>query len=95
MAKLENNELNQVSGGAGAAFAPPAGALTAEAAKKAAADAVKVNVADCMFLKCKLDFDDGMWEWELEFVANKMKYEVSIDAMTGTVLEMEIEPILC
>lgn len=95
MAKLENEELYQVTGGKGAAFAPPAGALTAEAAKKAALDAVKANAADAIFIKCKQDFDDGMWEWELEFIANKMKYEVTLDAMTGTLLEMEVEPILC
>jgi len=45
------------------------------------------------FTKVKLDYDDGRWEYELEFIGGVMEYEVTIDAYSGTVLDYEAEAI--
>lgn len=43
------------------------------------------------FTKCHLDMDDGRKEYEIEFIANGMKYEYNIDAATGRIVEFDID----
>lgn len=65
--------------------------ITEEAAKTAALEYAKVDSASTVFTECKLDYDDGIVVYEIEFYVNQTEYEVEIDAVTGTVTEFEID----
>lgn len=41
--------------------------------------------------KIELEYEDGRYEYEVEFVVDGVEYECKIDAVTGEVLEFEIE----
>ena len=45
------------------------------------------------FSKTKLERDDGKWVYDLEFYHGAYEYEYEIDAVTGNVLEEDIEPL--
>lgn len=42
-------------------------------------------------IKLKLDSDDGRYEYELELHTKKGKFEITIDASTGKILEQEFD----
>ncbi|MBR5947217.1 MAG: PepSY domain-containing protein [Clostridia bacterium] len=42
---------------------------------------------------CELDFDHGRMVYEIEFIAKGMEYDLDIDAVTGEVIDFEIEPV--
>lgn len=39
--------------------------------------------------KCELDYDDGLWVYEIELRSGRVEYECKVDAATGTVLKWE------
>ena len=41
------------------------------------------------FEKAKLDYDDGMQIYEVEFISGNVDYEYEIDALTGAVWDYE------
>lgn len=41
--------------------------------------------------KCKLDEDDGIWVYDVEFKVDKDEYDYEIDAVSGKILQREIE----
>ena len=47
--------------------------------------------ADASFVQCKLDYDKGQAEYEVEFRAGGTEYEYDIDALTGQVLQYQQE----
>ncbi len=51
------------------------------------------TLSEVTFTKAKLEKDDGIMEYEIEFYVNDMEYEVSINALTGAILEYEVEPL--
>ncbi len=42
-------------------------------------------------VKCKLDLDDGRWEYEVEIRYNNREYEFEIDAYTGTIISWDVD----
>lgn len=68
---------------------PAAGDVGLEAAKSAALKHAGLSTAD--FTKAERDYDDGRWEYELEFHTDSAAYEVTVDAATGRVLDYEKE----
>lgn len=44
-------------------------------------------------VKIKLDKDDGRAQYEIKIVKNGMEYEFEIDAVTGGILEQDVEPV--
>ena len=65
--------------------------LSKEEAKKVALDKAGVTAAEATFIKAKLDYDDGRVEYELEFTANGMRYDVDVDINTGRVMKFDVE----
>ncbi len=60
----------------------------AEAKKKALAAA---GVKDAAFIKCEPDEDDGRLSYEIEFRAGGIEYEYVIDAVSGEILEENVD----
>lgn len=78
-------------GGTSAPSAPAAGKdyITADRAKELALTHAGVKAADAVFLKAKLDWDDGRAEYDVEFYVGNTEYDYDIDAITGTVLSFD------
>lgn len=49
------------------------------------------KVSGGQVVKCKLDTDDGIPEYEIDIIAGGFEYEFTIHAETGKILEMEID----
>ena len=56
-----------------------------------AVDAAKVSRADISDLSCKLEEDDGVMIYQVEFEHGRYEYEYEIDAKTGKILDVEID----
>ena len=71
----------------------PAGILAEAQAKSIALKDANVTeeAIRAFSYKAKLDTDDGVQVWEIEFQAGKMEYDYEIKADTGAILKREIE----
>ena len=50
-----------------------------------------LTAADVRFTKAKLENDDGVLEYEIEFYHGRTEYEYEIDAITGEILQWDID----
>ena len=71
----------------------PAGILAEAQAKSIALKDANVTeeAIRAFSYKAKLDTDDGVQVWEIEFRAGKMEYDYEIKADTGAILKREME----
>lgn len=67
------------------------GHIGMEAAKQTALNHAGLSEGDVVITKIKLDYDDGRYEYEVEFTHNGAEYEYDIDATDGTILDFEME----
>lgn len=75
-------------------YTPPVSTSTKislDQAKKIALDKAGVKSSDATFTKAKLDYDDGVQKYELEFRVGRMEYECEVHAETGKVLDYDAE----
>ena len=89
------------TGNTGAKTGAPAGSgqkeafnapISVEDAKTIALERAGKRADEVTFGKAKLERDDGVWSYEIEFfVPGVMEYEYEIDAETGAVLEEDVE----
>lgn len=63
------------------------------AAKGIALKAAGLTAEDVRFGKVKLDDEDGVVIYEVKFYRGNMEYEYEINAVTGAILDVDIEPI--
>ena len=75
----------------GASVFAATGPLTVDQAKEIALRYTDVNAADAVFTKAYQTVDDGRHVYEIEFAAGNMKYEMDVDANTGSIDEFEKE----
>lgn len=61
------------------------------AAKEAALSHAGISEADVCWLQADFDRDDGAYVYELEFAANGLKYDYSVNALTGEIVKFEQE----
>lgn len=61
------------------------------AAKTAALSHAGVSESDVCWLQADFDRDDGVYVYELEFSANGLKYDYSVNALTGEIVKFEQE----
>lgn len=59
--------------------------ITADKAKTIALNDAGVKASDAVFLKVRLDWDDGRAEYEVEFYSGNVEYDYDIDALTGAI----------
>ncbi len=82
---------SNTTAGSNAASGGTNGTVTAEDAKKIALEDAKVSATDAVFTKNRLDYDDGMKVYEIEFYTDSAEYEYEIDAATGAVRSRDSE----
>ena len=58
-------------------------------AKTIALNHAGLSESQVTFVRTKLDFDDGRWEYEVEFYAGNTEYDYDIDATTGNILSFD------
>lgn len=71
--------------------AAPTGLISESRAKEIALNRAGFSEAQVTFKRVKLDYDDGISKYEVEFTVNGTEYEFEINAKTGTILEMDID----
>lgn len=74
--------------GAGQSASAQSGAqnlITEAKAKEIALTHAGVSASDATFVKAKLDYDDGVSEYEVEFYVASKEYDYDIDAITGAI----------
>ena len=60
-------------------------------AKQIALDRAGLTSGGAYFEKVELDFDNGVWHYEVEFKKNMTEYEAEIRADDGVILKWEVE----
>ena len=65
--------------------------ITEDEAKNIALTDAGVTEADVTGIRVKLDKDNGVWEYEVDFYAGDMEYDYDIDAATGTIRSKDTE----
>lgn len=65
--------------------------ITVEKAKQITLDHAHVSEKDALFKKVKLDHDDGIEVYEIEFYYNDLEYNYEINASNGTIIEFDID----
>ena len=60
-------------------------------AKEIALNKAGLKNEDVEFVKVKLDKDDDIWQYEVEFTHNKTEYDADIKAEDGAILSWDID----
>lgn len=107
-AETNSSEVSSVNTETNSSNTPPANAgtissdgrssvdtaeITVEVAKSAAVKHAGLAESEVTFTEVKLDYDDGIAEYDVEFVTDFMKYEYEIKAADGTVMKFFSEKI--
>ncbi len=71
--------------------ADPSDYIGVEKAKSIAVDHAGLSVSDVRFSKAKLDKEDGYTVYDIEFDADGMEYDYTINALTGTIMEYDVD----
>ncbi len=62
-----------------------------EKAKSIALNHANVNEADISYIECRLDYDDGIAEYDVKYLIENIKYEYEINATSGNILSFDHE----
>lgn len=88
------HHVQSASNGSGAQNMSGSGApayIGDDKAKSIAAGHAGFSVGDIAFIKAELDEDDGRMVYEVEFDRGSTEYEYTIDALTGDILDYDID----
>ncbi len=86
----QNNNLTTEANTQGAT--PPENAISLDKAKAIALEHAKVNSNDAAFTKAVQDYDNGVFQYEIDFTANGYKYDYEIGA-DATILSWSADKI--
>ncbi len=67
--------------------------ITLAEAKEIVLEKAEVKARDAEFIKAKLERDDGKLRYDIDFIADGKEYDAEVDAVTGKVVEWEVEVI--
>lgn len=62
-----------------------------EKAEEIALNHAGINEADASFVKSKFEYDDGIAVYEIEFYSGKTEYEYKINAVSGEIIEYDVD----
>ena len=60
-------------------------------AKEIALNHAQLSESDVQFAKAKLENDDGGVEYEIEFYSGRTEYDYTIDAVSGNIIEYDVD----
>lgn len=63
--------------------------ITAEQAEQAALTHAGFTAEEVNFKRTELDFDDGIYKYEIEFYVGTTEYDYEIDANTGNIISFD------
>lgn len=69
----------------------PAGAVTEEQAKTIAVEKAGLKTEDVTFIKTKLDREDGVEVYDIEFMQDKTKYSAEVRVSDGAVVSWDVD----
>ncbi len=84
--KYSQEAISQTSG---QAF--PQSQISEEEAKTAALNYANLSPDQATCTKLELDYDDGVAEYEIEYIADGIEYDFKVNASNGEILEMEMD----
>ncbi|MCD8362043.1 MAG: PepSY domain-containing protein [Lachnospiraceae bacterium] len=79
------------AGNGSSAGADSSSYISVDEAKAIALNRAGLSASDVVFEKAKLDKDDGVMEYEIEFYQGNMEYECTINAVTGAIIEYDAD----
>lgn len=79
------------SGSTSGSSQPSSDYIGADKAKSIALNHAGLKAASVTFTKAKLDRDDGQYVYEIEFFSGNAEYEYEIDAISGKILDYDME----
>ena len=62
-----------------------------EKAKELALKKAEIGAENVKFDRIELDYDDGVWQYEVDFKYGDIEYDVDINAENGEILSFEKE----
>lgn len=62
-------------------------------AKSLALSSAGIKSANATFRKAKLEKDDGVWKYEIEFVSGNMEYDYEIEAVSGKIISHDVDSV--
>lgn len=62
-------------------------------AKEVALKDAGIDAGEASFTKAKLEREDGIMAYEIEFVSGNTEYDYEIDATSGSIRDRDIEPV--
>ena len=62
-----------------------------EKAKEIALKKANVTTESVIFDKVELEYDDGVWQYEVDFKKDTTEYDTKINAIDGSILKWEVE----
>lgn len=72
--------------------AAPANLISADEAKAIALEHAGLTADEVNFTKTKLEFDDGRYEYEIEFnIGYEKEYDYTVNAENGAILEYDVD----
>ncbi|MCD7830024.1 MAG: PepSY domain-containing protein [Clostridiales bacterium] len=83
-----NDAVDEVNE-AGTDLSDTTGLITTAEAKELALDHAGIAEADATFITAKLDYDNGVQVYDIEFYAGGIEYDYEINATTGVIISAE------
>ena len=67
------------------------GQITEAQARQIALNDAGVSEDQATFVRCQVDYDDGVMEYEVEFYAGNSEFDYDIDANTGRIIDYDVD----
>lgn len=90
---IENFKIPKTDTSGSAQTKPTSDYIGVDKAKSIALNSAGLSASSVTFTKAKLDRDDGLRVYEIEFYTNTKEYEYEINAKTGKILDWDAEEL--
>lgn len=88
---VQNQTQNSATESAAATSQQASAQISLDDAKNAALTDAGLSASDVTYTKDRLDYDDGVSVYDIEFYTSDQSYDYEIDANTGAILQKSVE----